>query len=226
MPTLSRRASRLTALGLITLSASACGGTQASQPSGSTTGPAVDYDIARVNNIKGDFPAGFTAAPEAPITLTRDDIDNARVIPFTKAVYAPPQCRALVIPTYVEPVVGAQAAILSAEGERGEIFVAAMRLPHPVEVSPPPPGCGHVAMSGSEESSGTAEAVPAPQIEGVTTTGVRLKPAADSSPGGYVFTAALSDQTSVAVMGGTETDLHPQQLLSDLLVKAVAAVRG
>ena len=226
MLTLPRRACALTALGLITLPASGCGGTQASEPAGSTSSPAVHYDIARVNNVKGDVPAGFATAPGAPITLSQDDIDNARVIPFTKAVYAPPQCRALVIPPYVEPVVGAQAVILSAEGDRGEIFVAAMRLPHPVEVGPPPAGCGHVTMSGSEESAGTAEAVPGPQIAGVTTTGVKLNPATDPTAGGYVFTAALGDQTSVAVMGGAASDLHPQQLLSDLLVKAVAAVRG
>jgi hypothetical protein len=226
MPTLSRRAATLTALGLITLSSSACGGTHAAQPTGSTTAQPAQYDISRVNSVKNDVPAGFTASPGPVMTLTRDDVDNARVIPFTQATYAPPQCRALIIPTYVEPVVGARAAILSAEGARGEIFVAAMQLPHPVEVSPPPTGCGHVAMSGSEESSGTAESVPAPRIEGVTTIGVKLKPALDKSPGGYVFTAAIGNQTSVAVMGGTDPDLHPQQLLSDLLVKAVAAVRG
>jgi hypothetical protein len=225
MPTLSR----LTALGLIALSAGACAGSHGAQPSSpapSSSSSAVQYDISRVNNVKSDVPAAFEAAPGTTTTLTQDDIDNARVIPFTKAVYSPPQCRALVIPPYVEPVVGAQAAILSAEGEHGEFFVVAMRLPHPVPVSPPPTGCGHVGMSGSEESTGTAETVPAPRITGVTTTGVRLKPATDTTPGGYVFTAALGDQTSVAVMGGADDALHPQQLLSDLLVKAVAAVRG
>jgi hypothetical protein len=231
MQTLSRRqiGSTLTALGLITLSASACGGSHGSQPSGqpaSSSSSAVHYDISRVNNVKSDVPAAFETAPGAPTTLTQDDIDNARVIPFTKAAYDPPQCRALVIPPYVEPVVGAQAAILSAEGERGEFFVVAMRLPHAVPASPPPAGCDHVAMSGSDESTGTAESVPAPRIDGVTTTGVKLKPATDKTPGGYVYTAALEDQTSVAVMGGADEALKPQQLLSDLLVKAVAAVRG
>lgn len=236
MLTLSRRAARqigstLTALALVATSASACGGSHESKPSAAQAGSSSSssteqYDISRVNNVKNDVPAAFKTAPSPPTTLTQDDIDNARIIPFTKATYDPPQCRALVIPSYVEPVVGAQAAILSAEGDRGEFFIVALRLPHPVSVSPPPAGCGHVAMSGSDESTGTAEAVPAPQIAGVTTTGLRLKPATDKSPGGYVFTAALSDQTSIAVLGGAEDDLHPQQLLSDLLVKATAAVRG
>jgi hypothetical protein len=219
--------STLAALGLIALSASGCGGSsQPSSPAPSSSSSAAQYDISRVNNVKSDVPAAFETAPGAPTTLTQDDIDNARVIPFTKAVYSPPQCRALVIPPYVEPVVGAQAAILSAEGERGEFFVVALRLPHPVPVGAPPAGCGHVAMSGAAESTGTAETVPAPRIAGVTTTGVKLKPANDTTPGGYVYTAALGDQTSVAVMGGADDALHPQQLLSDLLVKAVAAVRG
>jgi hypothetical protein len=222
--------STLTALGLITLAASACGGSHESKPSGSSapssSSSAVQYDISRVDNIKNDVPAGFKTAPSPTTTLTQDDIDNARVIPFTKATYDPPQCRALVIPPYVEPVVSAQAAILEAEGDKGEFFVVAMRLPHPVPASSPPAGCDHVAMSGSDESTGTAEPVPAPKIEGVTTTGVRLKPATDKTPGGYVYTAALGDQTSIAVMGGADDDLNPQQLLSDLLVKAAAAVRG
>ena len=219
--------SRLAALGLITLSA-ACGGSHESQPSGipSSSSPAKNYDISRIESVKDDVPAGFKTAPGPPTTLTQDDIDNARVIPFTKATYDPPQCRALVIPPYVEPTVGAQAAILEAEGDSGEFFVVAMRLPHPVSIAPPPAGCGHVTMSGSDESTGTAEPVPAPQIAGVTTTGLKLKPATDNTPGGYVFTAALDGQTSIAVMGGADAKLHPQQFLSDLLVKATAAVRG
>lgn len=235
MLTLSRRAARqiasaLTALAVVAASASACAGSHESKLSAAHAGSSGSstelYDISRVNNVKNDVPAAFKTAPSPPTTLTQDDIDNARVIPFTKATYDPPQCRALVIPSYVEPVVGAQAAILSAESDRGEFFIVAMRLPHPVSVSPPPSGCAHVTMSGSQESTGTAEAVPAPQIAGVTTTGLKLKPAADMSPGGYVFTAALGDQTSIAVLGGAEDDLHPQQQLSDLLVKATAAVRG
>ena len=220
----------LAALVLVAASASACGGWhEPKQPAVGAPSPTksvAQYDISRVNNVKNDVPAAFKTAPGPTTTLTQDDIDNARVIPFTKAVYDPPQCRAFVIPPYVEPVVGAQAAILSAEGDRGEIFVVALRLPHPVAVNPPPAGCDHVTMSGSDESTGTAERVPAPQIAGVTTTGLKLKPATDTSPGGYVFTAALGDQTSVAVMGGADDALHPQQLLSDLLVKATAAVRG
>lgn len=42
----------------------------------------------------------------------------------------------------------------------------------------------------------------------------------------YLYTAALNEQTSIVVMGSAEAQLDPQQFLADLLVKAVAAVRG
>jgi hypothetical protein len=80
-------------------------------------------------------------------------------------------------------------------------------------------------MSGSPEAAGTAERVPGPNIDGVTTTGVKLSPT-DAEDPDYIFTAALNDQTSVVVMGSTDAQLNPQQLLSDLLVKATSAVRS
>ncbi|GFG76433.1 hypothetical protein [Mycobacterium botniense] len=65
----------------------------------------------------------------------------------------------------------------------------------------------------------------APRIAGVTTTGVKLNanPAGDPD---YLFTAALNGQTSVVVMGSADTQINPQQVMSNLLVKAVSAVRA
>ncbi len=242
MLTSSQRATRqiastLTALGLVTLTVAGCGGSEPAKPSGSSatqapssggaqSAPASKYDISKVDNVKDALPAGFKPDPRPAITLNQGDIDNPKIIPFTKAKFDPPQCRALVIPPYIDPAVGTRAAGLSAEGDQGEIFVVAMNLPKPIPATPLPDGCDHVGLSGSPEATGTAESIPGPQIDGVTTTGVKITPSDDNAPSEYIFTAEIGDQTSIAVMGGTADELNPQQVLSDLLVKATAAVRG
>ena len=231
-------ASTLTAVGLVTLTVAACGGSDQAKPSSSSAtqapsssgataaAPASKYDISKVDYIKDAMPAGFKPDPRPEITLNQGDIDTPKIIPFTKANFDPPQCRALVIPPYIDPAVGTRAAGLSAEGDQGEIFVVAMDLPKPIPAAPLPAGCNHVGLSGSPEATGTAESIPGPPIDGVTTTGVKLTPSDDNAPAEYIFTAELGDQTSIAVMGGTADELNPQQVLSDLLVKATVAVRG
>jgi hypothetical protein len=200
-----------------------------SQPSSATNAPAAAapaaYDIARVDNVKDDFPSGFAPQAEPSKTLAQHDIDSSGITAFTGAQIDPPQCRSMVIPPNVEPSVGAQAAGVRGEGDQGNIYVVALRLPQPVPAGQPPAGCDRVTLSGSPQAAGTAERVPAPQIDGVTTTGVKLSVDASEDPD-YVYTAALDDQTSVVVMGSMDTQLNPQQVLSDLLVKATAAVRG
>ncbi|WP_160118025.1 DUF5642 family protein [Mycobacterium sp. MFM001] len=240
--TSSRRTIRQTSCLLIALGASvaipACShsaehpaGTSStqSQPPSPTNTPAAaapaGYDIARVDNVKNDFPAGFAPEAEQPKTLAQHDIDSSGITAFTKAQIDPPQCRSMVIPPNVEPSVGAQAAGVRGEGDQGNIYVVALRLPQPVPAGQPPAGCDRVTLSGDPQAAGTAERVPAPHIDGVTTTGVKLSADASDDPD-YIYTAALDDQTSVVVMGSTDTQLNPQQLLPDLLVKATSAVRG
>ncbi len=70
------------------------------------------------------------------------------------------------------------------------------------------------------------ERIAAPAVGGVRTTGVRLTVADSADDPDYLFTAALDDSTSVVVMGSADQQLDPQRLMSDLLVKAVSAVRG
>jgi hypothetical protein len=187
--------------------------------------PAAAYDISRVDNVQKDFPPGFNVDPHPAKTLDQQAIASSGVTAFTKAKVDPPQCRSLVIPPYADPSVGTEAAGVRGEGDQGKIYVVALRLPQPVPAGQPPAGCDRVSMSGSPEAAGTAERVPGPNIDGVTTTGVKLSPT-DAEDPDYIFTAALNDQTSVVVMGSTDAQLNPQQLLSDLLVKATSAVRS
>lgn len=184
------------------------------------------YDISRVDAVQDDFPAGFTTQANPAKTLGRQDIDGSGVVAFTDAQVDPPQCRPVVIPPYVDPTVGTQAAGVIAQGDQGNMYVVALRSPNPVAVGNDPVGCDHVSLSGSAQVTGTVERIPAPGVAGATTTGVKLTvddPEADSD---YLYTAALDDRTSIVVMGSADTQLDPQRLMSDLLVKAVSAVRG
>ncbi|MEZ0366157.1 DUF5642 family protein [Mycobacterium sp. pUA109] len=221
----------------VSVTLAACGDAQESTPASSSTqpqpsspaatsaAPAVDYDIARVDNVKDDFPAGFNPQAEQAKTLSQADIDGSGINAFTGAQVDPPQCRSLIIPPYAEPSVGSQAAGIRGEGDQGNIDVVALKLPQPIKATPPPAGCDQVTLSGSPEASGTAQPVPAPTIAGVTTSAAKLSVNSGDDPD-YVYTAALDDRTTVVVMGGTDPDLNPEQVMSDLLVKAVAAVRG
>ncbi|HEU4361920.1 MAG TPA: DUF5642 family protein [Mycobacterium sp.] len=190
----------------------------ASQPAG--------YDISKVDDVKDDFPSGFTAQAHPAKTLDQQDINGSQIAAFIGAQVDPPQCRSVVIPPYAEPVVGTQAAGVRAEGDQGAMYVVALRSPKPNPISPPPAGCDQIALSGSPEASGTVEQVPAPDIAGVTTTGVKLTTDDPDDDPDYLYTAALDDQTAVVVMGSADTQLDPQKFLADLLVKAVSAVRG
>lgn len=201
-------------------------GSSAAQPSSSSASTASpgSYDIARVNAVQTDFPQGFQVNPHQPKTLDQQDIDRSGVGALTHATFDPPQCLAAILPSYADPSPGTQAAGIDADGDHGSIDVVALLSPTPIPVSQPPAGCDHVSISASPEVTGTAESIPAPRIDGVTTTAMKLT--ADSEDPEYIFTAALDEHTSIVVRGGADADVNPQQLMSDLLVKATAAVRG
>lgn len=187
---------------------------------------AVPYDISRVDAVRDDFPAGFTAEAHPAKTLGEQDIVGSGVMAFTGARVDPPQCRSVIIPAYVEPTVGAQAAGVIAQGDQGSMYVVALRSPNPVAVQEAPAGCDRVSLSGSAQATGTVERVRPPEIADVTTTGVRLTVDDPEQGPDYLYTAALDDRTSIVVMGSADAALDPQRLMSDLLVKAVGAVRG
>ncbi|MBS9535418.1 DUF5642 family protein [Mycobacterium sp. M1] len=197
---------------------------QSPSSSAASTAAAGPYDIARVTTVENDFPQGFTVNTHQPKTLDQQDVDKSGVSTLTHATFDPPQCLAAILPPYADPSAGTRAAGIDAEGDHGSIDVVAFQSPTPIPVGQPPAGCDRVAISGSPEVAGTAEAIPAPRIEGATTTAMKLT--ADHEDPEYIFTAALDEHTSVVVRGGADADADPQQLMSDLLVKATAAVRG
>lgn len=210
-----------------------CGASTEVAPAGSVVSqqPAAEpspapYDISRVDAIKDDFPAGFTVQAHPAKTLGEQDIGGSAVAAFTDATVEPPQCRSVVIPPYVDPKAGTEAAGVIGQGDQGNMYVVALRSPNPIAAGDDPAGCNRISLSGSPEATGTVERIPAPAIAGATTTGVKLSVADPEEDPDYLYTAALDDRTSIVVMGSAGDQLDPQRLMSDLLVKAVDAVRG
>ncbi len=233
--TTSQRAGRqiasLLAAAGVTAALTACGNAAEHQPAGSPSAPPssssapTGYDISRVANVKNDFPPGFTVEVHPPRTLNRHDLGSSDIDPFAGAKVDPPHCGPAIIPPNANLSVGTRAAAVSGHADRGVIEVDALRLPKPIAVGQPPAGCDRVTLSGSPEVSGAAERVPAPTIDGVITTAIKTSAPGEEDPE-YLFTAALDAQTTVLVTGNTDAELNPQQVMSDLLVKAVSAVRG
>ncbi len=182
-------------------------------------------DIGWLDGLKRDFPDGFTVASHSPETLDQRDIDGSRIHAFSTAAVQPPQCRALLLPPYAVPSPGARAAALHAIGDRGAVYVIALRLPQPIAAGTPVTGCAEMTITGAPEVTGSAERIPAPEIAGAVTTGVRLD-IGNRGELDYLYTAALDARTCIVVVGATDPELDARQLLSGLLVKAAAAVRG
>ncbi|HEX7323435.1 MAG TPA: DUF5642 family protein [Mycobacterium sp.] len=189
------------------------------------TTPAVTYDLSRVDGIRGDFPPGFAVQANPAREMSQPDIDYPWVAALTQAHIAPPDCRSVVVPLTADPPAGTQAADVKGSGSQGNIHVAAVRSPKAVPVGQLPTGCDmEILVSGAPDVAGSVDHVRAPHIDGVPTSALKFNPE-ERNPE-YIFTATLDEQTSVIVMGSTDKALDPEQLMSDLLTKATAAVRG
>jgi hypothetical protein len=183
-------------------------------------------DISRVANVKGDFPPGFAVEVHPSAVAGQHDVEDPEIASLAGARLDPPQCRSAVIPPYAEPAVGTEAAGVAADGDQGSIDVVAYRSPTPIPLPQPPAGCDRVLVFGAPEDTGAIERIPAPNIAGVTTTASKLTTNEEPADPEYLFTAAIDDRVAVVVTGSPGAELNPQQFLSDLLVKATAAVRG
>lgn len=218
--------SLLTAVG-IGVGVAACAQSTAQDVSSAPVAPAaspVGYDISNIDALAGEFPAGFTVQAGLAKTLSSADVQRAGTHVLTEAQLSPAHCLPMIIPTYAHPTVGTQAAGLTASGEQGGVQVTALSLPEAVPAAESPAGCERVTVSG--DTSGVAERVPAPAIDGVVTTAVKLIEDGQQEAAHYIYTAALSDRTVVVVRSGLDAAANPQQFLSGLLVKAVSAVKG
>lgn len=208
-----------------------CGGNGPSEepaPTAQSAAPDAEpeggFDVGRLTEATGIFPADYTTTGMPKEVLSREEADQlAGMHSATAMVYQPPECRSIADPLRITE--GSQTAGLRSVRPQS-IAVLAARTPLP---SPGPllsEGCTKVKMTSPGAITGVAETIPAPKIPGVETMASKTR--IEGSEGGapratesYTFVAVLSPQTLVMVQGAENPEL-----LGGVLVKAVAAVRG
>lgn len=212
-----------------TVALASCSGSKNEPEQTSTSAEAADrIDVSRIADLEDDLPPGFIPGPTEPIKLRHELVDSVGTVvsygkPFT---VDPPQCRPLLKP--VDGQAGADSMHIRGDDvEKRSIAVGAV-VPVTLPAETPSAGCERMTYEvdhGAVPTSGTVERIPAPTIEGATT--IALKIQVNGFPDvEYSYGAILDGSAYVDVQARLAPNSQAATLLPDLLVKAVAAVRG
>jgi hypothetical protein len=185
-------------------------------------------DLSRLNELRDDFPPGFTPAPPSrPGTesdeyayLVGDTVSYGR--PFT---VNPPQCRPLLKP--VDGLPGADEMGAGAEGPEKQVITVSVNNPVTVPAGLPSTGCDRMSFHVEDDAvrtGGTAERLAAPNIDGAATSAIKIT--VDGAPYvEYFYVAILDGRAYTEVRARVNPDFQREPLFSDLLSEAVAAIR-
>jgi Domain of unknown function (DUF5642) len=191
-------------------------------PSGSTAASG-HADLARLVALEHDFPPGFSVHAGEVKQARAQAVDQVgTTVSYGKSFSVdPPQCRALLKP--VDGTVGGNFLGLRGDGpDEQTIYVGADdQVTVPARI--PAKGCDRMTFDvDSALPSGTANRIAAPKIAGVTTVAFTVQ----YTPPEYYYIAILDNHVYVHVDARVSPSFHAQPFLPDLLVKAVAAIRG
>lgn len=187
------------------------------------------FDVSRLNQLTGAFPAGFALAPiSAPIKLSPQLLPAVATVvsygqPFT---VDPPQCRPLLKP--VDGQVGADS--LHIRGDELDKRAIALGAENPVSVPAeiPSAGCERFTYAVDQPEhpmKGAVERLEAPAIDGATTIALRYD--VEGFPNvEYSYAAIVDGRVYVDVQARLAPEFPAEPVLSALLVRAVAAVAG
>jgi Domain of unknown function (DUF5642) len=190
-------------------------------------------DIAKVANVKSSF------GPEFKVTdITERAIDpkllSARKLPEGLS-FDPPNCAKAAVGPDMPPDLQGNMAAVSAEGNGNRYVVIAVETSKPVPLSDPGKDCSKVAFSGPQLRGGI-EAIDAPHIDAAHTQAIHRVLQAVYGGGArtgelYDYTAQFGDYQVIVIANPLVVPDQPvakvdTQRASDLLVKAVAAVRS
>jgi hypothetical protein len=210
------------AAALLSLTAAGCGSDPASHSG------AGRVDFTRIATLQHDFPPGFsTHAFDVQQEEARFVDQVGTTVSYGKSFTVdPPQCHALLKP--VDGKVGADYTGVRADGPGSveqTIFVGAddqVTVPQPI----PAAGCDRMAFEvDSAIPDGTAVRLPAPRIPNATTAAFKVSYDTQAAPEYYYF-AILDGNVYVHVDARVSESFQAEPFLPNLLVKAVAAVRG
>jgi hypothetical protein len=190
-------------------------------------------DIAKVVAVKSSF------GPEFKVTdVGQRAIDpkllSARKLP-EGLTFDPANCAKTAVGPDMPPDLQGNMAAVSAEGNGDRYVVIAVETSKPVPVNDPGKDCSKVAFSGAQVRGGL-EVIDAPHIDGTHTTGVHrvLQAVVAGGPRTgelYDYSAQFGDYQVIVIANPLVVPDQPvakvdTQRARDLLVKAVAAIRG
>jgi hypothetical protein len=200
-----------------------------SRSPGTPVSAAPGFDVARLNQLSADFPPGFVPGPPS-VTLKI----GQQLLPSvgTVGTYGQPfmvdpsKCRPLLQP--VDGQMGSDSMhIRGVEGDQTTISLGAVN-PVTVPAEIPSTGCERFAYTVEQAEhpmKGNVDLLKAPQIDGATTVALRYD--VEGFPEvEYSYAAILDGRVYVDVQARLAPDFQAEPVLSALLVKAVAAVRG
>lgn len=204
-------------------SSSAASPTSSAAPSSATKAAPATYDIARVSTAKSALPPGFDADDIPADTVNEQQMDAAGIGGLSAApptVVTPPEC-AVTLKPFGPVGVGAKAhGFMATQGQHMIVVMAAQSDKPAADISRS--GCDHITATSPNGVNATVEQIAGPDIPGVKSVGRQAHVTADGKTIDEVtFTAALGDKTIVVVQGDV-----PAATMSDVLVKAVAAMQG
>jgi Domain of unknown function (DUF5642) len=191
-----------------------------------TTKSIQNYDISRLHQLQGGFPAGFNQVEATAVTTLGPDAETFFAIGAGDVVAVdPPRCRALLQP--VRAPSDAQFIMVGGIG-KGAILVGAVNSPEPLEETTLLAGCEKIAVRqrlSGQQLGWTVTHRPGPSIDGVVTT-ESMAVADREGTKSYVLAAFLSRTVAVAVQGVLPGNPDAEDVFQDLLVKAVNIVRA
>jgi hypothetical protein len=190
-------------------------------------------DIAKVAQVKSSFGPEFKVAD-----INERAIDpkllSARKLP-EGLTFDPANCAKAALGPDMPPDLQGNMAAVSAEGNGDRYVVIAVETSKPVPVNDPGKDCTKIAFSGAQVRGGL-EVIDAPHIDGVHTQGVHrvLQAVVASGPRTgelYDYSAQFGDYQVIVIANPLVVPDQPvakvdTQRARDLLVKAVAAIRG
>jgi hypothetical protein len=186
------------------------------------------YDLSRLAEVKDDFPPDFTPSPFEVAKLDPAYVDQVGAVvsygkPFT---VDPQQCRALLKP--VDGRIGADTNGSRVDGPNNQSIAVNADAPVTVPAEIPATNCDRMTFDVKNDAvrtRGTAERITAPIIDGAVTEALQIQ--IDGYPDAeYYYAAIVDNRLYVSVAARLNPSFDAQPLLPDLLVKAVAAVRG
>ncbi|MBA0048867.1 DUF5642 family protein [Mycobacterium sp. NPDC050853] len=200
----------------------------------STAAAASGIDIAKIDTIKDQFPAGYTATVQPKTTVTQQMLDQMKGV-FEQATFTPQACAdkmlgamPKVTGTSMQGVTGTKGGDPANPMSKNMIIAAAIETVNAIPEDTSGGECDKFTLSLAGMAEGTGEKIEAPAIDGVKTTGTATSikvsaPGMEQSMEQTTYSAQLDDHHAVTVSGMGDIDRND---LSDVFVKAVNAVKG